>query len=114
MLQWVRDYFREAGPMRGVLAAFSALTVLMAPLALVRLGVTSLEHLDPWRFTLLMFFPVMAPLALMTLLLDALMARVFVIDAQGAEQLRLRRIIFAEVTLAILLLLAWLPYFLIR
>ena len=114
MLRWVRDYVREAGIMRGVLAGFSALTILAAPLSLLRIGVTSPDHLDAWRFTLVMFFPVMAPLALMTLLLDALMARVFLIDAQGAEQLRLRRILFAELTLAILLLLIWLPYFLIR
>lgn len=114
MLEWARNYLREAGIMRAVLAAFSALTVLVAPLSLLRFGITSPDHLDAWRFTLVMFFPIMAPLALMTLLLDALMARVFLIDAQGTEQLRLRRIVFAELTLAALLLLVWLPYFLIR
>lgn len=55
--------------------------------------------------------PVVAPLALMVLLLDALMARVFLTDAENGARKRWKRIILIDLIGAALLLLRWLPYY---
>lgn len=55
--------------------------------------------------------PALAPLFFMVLLLDALMARVWMGEYDGAERLRLKRGMQADLAMVLLLVLAWGPFF---
>ena len=56
--------------------------------------------------------PVLAPILLQVLLLDALMGRVLMSSHTGAERARYRRIMIVNLGVAFALILRWTPYFL--
>lgn len=66
-----------------------------------------------WSMVPTLIAPVMAPILLQVLLLDALMARVMLGSASGAKRLRYRRVVITNLVVALLLLLRWLPYFVV-
>jgi hypothetical protein len=55
---------------------------------------------------------VLAPILLQVLLLDALMGRVLMSGAKGAERARYRRIVTVNLAFSAALVLWWAPYFL--
>jgi hypothetical protein len=55
--------------------------------------------------------PVLAPLLFMVLMLEVLMAGVFMIDKRGAARARYRGILLLNLALAVALVLFWIPYF---
>jgi hypothetical protein len=59
-----------------------------------------------------LILPVLAPILLQVLLLDALMGRVMMSSAAGAERSRYRRIVTVDLVFVIVLVLGWMPYFL--
>ncbi len=65
-----------------------------------------------WGLWRTVIFPVLAPILLQVLLLDALMARVFMAGHTGQARLRYRRILILNLLLSAALTLWWLPYFL--
>lgn len=65
-----------------------------------------------WELWRTVIFPVLAPILLQVLLLDALMARVFMAGHTGDARLRYRRILTMNLLLSAALTLWWLPYFL--
>jgi len=67
--------------------------------------------LTGWPLVTTVLIPVLAPMTFMVLLLDALMARVFLTDAEGAARQRYKTILLADLLAAAVLLLRWLPYF---
>lgn len=103
----VRKTLTELGTLRVALFLFTLFLILIVPSA----GTTPSDN-DWMALLRTTLAPVFAPLILMLLLLDALMARVFMADAAGGERLRFRRILRTDLTVAFLLLLFWLPYFL--
>lgn len=56
--------------------------------------------------------PVLAPILLQVLLLDALMGRVLMSSHTGAERARYRRIMIVNLAVVFALILRWTPYFL--
>lgn len=56
--------------------------------------------------------PTLAPILFMVLMLDALMGRVLLGSAAGAERARYRRVVIVNLATGGILLLWWLPYFL--
>jgi hypothetical protein len=56
--------------------------------------------------------PVLAPILLQVLLLDALMGRVLMSSHTGAERARYRRIVTVNLVIVLALVLRWTPYFL--
>ena len=56
--------------------------------------------------------PVLAPILLQVLLLDALMGRVLMSSHTGAERARYRRIMIVNLVVVFALVLRWTPYFL--
>ncbi|MDH4133804.1 MAG: hypothetical protein OEV31_03365 [Gammaproteobacteria bacterium] len=65
-----------------------------------------------WELWRTVIFPVLAPILLQVLLLDALMSRVFMAGGYtGLARLRYRRLLIMNLTLAAALTLRWLPYF---
>ncbi len=58
-----------------------------------------------------MLVPVLTPLIMMVLLLDALMARVWLADAEGEVRRRYRTIVRLDLAFTALVFLVWLPFF---
>ena len=91
------------GPLRTALGVLTLITAGAAPFA------GGEVHYTGWR----LFPSVIAPTFMLTLLfvlpLDALMARIFMSDADATQRGRYRAIIRIELVLFILLLLAWSP-----
>ncbi|RLK51349.1 hypothetical protein DFR31_1285 [Alkalispirillum mobile] len=67
---------------------------------------------EGWALVPTLLAPVLAPLVAVVLLLDALMARVFMIDTDGPVRQHYRLAIWFNVLLAALVTVYWLPYFL--
>ena len=55
--------------------------------------------------------PVLAPMVFMVLMLDALMSRVWMSEAEGPEWKRLRLVLRVDLIVGLVLLAYWLPYF---
>lgn len=98
-------WFRELGMLRVALAGMALLLIVFA----TRPGTAPVFG----GFALLptVLLPVLAPMVLMVLMLDALMARVFMFEKEGSERARYRRIVGVDLVLSVVLVLAWLPYF---
>lgn len=100
-----RTWIGALGPLRIVLAVLALILIVFATTP----GTRPVYHgFDLWP-TLLM--PVFAPVVLTTLLLDALMARVFMYEKDAMARARYRRAVTVDLVLVAALALAWLPYF---
>ncbi|BAU46930.1 hypothetical protein SVA_0348 [Sulfurifustis variabilis] len=101
VLRWAR----RLGPLRIALLAAAVLVVVFAPAP----GTKAVYH--GWGLARTVLMPVLAPLVVMLLLLDALMARVFLSDAEGEARARLRTVVWINLLVALALVLYWIPYF---
>lgn len=98
-------WLRSLGVMRVGLLLLAALVIVAAPkpgTAMVLVGTGVLTTL---------IVPSLAPIVFMVLMLDALMGRVMLGSARGAERERYRRIVAANLVAGIALFLWWTPYF---
>lgn len=101
----IRHFFHQLGVLRSTLVGFTVLSILFATRpdqAIVYEG---------WGFIMTVVNPALMPLWLSGLLLDALMSKVVMGDADAAGQARLRMIIRVELILSVVLVLAWTPFF---
>lgn len=98
-------WLRELGTLRVALAAMALPLIVFA----TRPGTAPVFEGIALFPTVLM--PVLAPMVVMVLMLDALMARVFMFEKEGTERARYRRIVTVELVLSTVLILVWLPYF---
>lgn len=64
-----------------------------------------------WGLVNTLLIPVLAPLVFMLLMLDALMSRVWMSEAEGEEKNRLRLVVRVDLIVGLLLLVYWLPFF---
>lgn len=92
-------------PLRMMLALLAILVVLFAPTPGTRVVY------EGWAMIQTLLLPTLAPLIFMVLLLDALMGRVWLVDAQGTEKAKFKTIIRVNLFLALLILLVWIPFF---
>ncbi len=97
---------RQMGVLRVVLIALVILDILAAP----RPG-TAIVY-SGWEVVTTLILPVLAPILLQVLLLDALMGRVLMSSSKGTERARYRRIMVVNLMFSAALVLWWLPYFL--
>ncbi|MCK8517343.1 hypothetical protein M0534_13560 [Methylonatrum kenyense] len=102
---WIGSFFRQFGALRSTLLGFTVLSILFAtrpdqPIVY-----------EGWGFVMTVVNPALMPLWLSGLLLDALMSKVVMGDADAAGRARLRLIIRVELILALVLVLAWTPFF---
>ena len=102
----IKHYAQQLGAMRVVLGLCALIVIVLAPAAGTRASA------EGWAFVPTLLMPVLAPLILMLLLLDALMGAVFMSDKTGDERLRYRNVVRFNLIMAALLFLYWLPYFL--
>jgi hypothetical protein len=100
------NLLRQMGVLRIVLISLVIIDMLAAPSPGARMVYSG------WKLVTTLILPVLAPILLQVLLLDALMGRVLMSSTKGAERLRYRRILVVNLVFAVLLVLWWLPYFL--
>jgi hypothetical protein len=100
------NLLRQMGVLRVVLIALVILDMLAAP----RPGTAAVY--SGWEVVTTLILPVLAPILLQVLLLDALMGRVLMSSSKGAERARYRRIMVVNLMFSAALVLWWLPYFL--
>ena len=101
---WQRR-LRDLGPLRLSLLFFVLVLLFLVPPPGTR------AVLSGWPLVTTVLAPVLAPLIMMLLLLDALMARVFMTDTEGAVRRRFRTVIAVNLLATLLLLGRWLPYY---
>ena len=99
------DWARELGALRLGLLFFAVLAVVLIPAPGTPAVYTG------WPLVRTVLVPVLAPVLFMVLLLDALMARVFLTDAAGAARRRYKAAIVVNLLAAAILLIRWLPYY---
>jgi len=98
-------WLNSLGPLRIGLVALAILVMAMAP----RPGAPAV--LEGTQMLSTLVAPALAPIVFMVLMLDALMGRVMMGSASGAERMRYRRIVMTNLAAGILLFLWWTPYF---
>lgn len=102
----LRRFLADAGPLRLALFAFLLLTFVLAP----RPGTVPVDHGLAIIPTLLV--PISIPVVWVTLLLDALMTRIMMLEHEaGPERTRMRRITWINLILAVIIVVFWIPYF---
>lgn len=101
----LRGLIQDLGFLRVALVIMAVLVMAGAP----KPGTPMM--LEGWGMWKTLLTPTLAPILFMVLMLDALMGRVLLGSAQGAERARYRRIVVVNLTTGIASLLWWLPYF---
>ena len=100
-----KGWLQESGPMRIGLWFWSLLVLFLAPkpgTAVVYSG---------WEMIPTLMAPVLAPILLQVVLLDALMSRVWMSAHTGAARDRYKRLMWINLVVAGFTMLGWLPYF---
>ena len=100
-----QNLIQQMGVLRVVLVSAAIVDILVAPnpgTPVVYAG---------WALVTTLIVPVLAPILLQVLLLDALMGRVLMSSNQGAERARYRRIMIVNLVIAAALVVGWAPYF---
>ena len=92
-------------PLRVVLILGAIVTMILRP----EIG-TPVAY-EGWPIVRSLLAPVLAPLFFMVLMLDALMSKVWMSEAQGAERKRLQVVVRTDLVIGVLLLIVWLPFF---
>ncbi len=95
----------ELKPLRIVLILCALLTVILQP----EPGASPVYH--GWDLVPTLLIPVLAPLLFMLLMLDSLMTTMLRSQSTGEEHARYGRVRNTVLVAGILVLLAWLPYF---
>lgn len=101
----ITAFLGKLGALRVALALLALFTIVMAPAA----GTTPIY--SGWGVVSTVIVVALAPMILMLLLLDALMGRVFMVDATGAERQRFGLVVKTNLVLAAVLVGFWAPYF---
>lgn len=100
------NLLRQMGVLRVLLVGASILDILLAPNPGTPVAYSG------WELVTTLIVPVLAPILLQVLLLDALMAKILMSSNQGVERARFRRIMIVDLVAAGVLVLGWTPYFL--
>ena len=100
------NLLEQMGVLRVVLVAGSIVDILVAP------SPGTPVVYGGWAVVTTLVVPVLAPILLQVLLLDALMGRVLMSSSEGTERARYRRIMIVNLVVAAALVAGWLPYFL--
>lgn len=93
----------------GVLRIALACTALIAVVLATPPGTAGVY--TGWDFVPTVLMPVLAPVILMGLLLDTMMSAIFMIEKEIDERRRYRQIMITNLSLAVVLIIRWLPYF---
>ena len=101
-----QNLLQQMGVLRVVLVSGAIADILAAPSPGTPVVYTG------WAVVTTLIVPVLAPILLQVLLLDALMGRVLMSSSQGTERARYRRVMIVDLVIAAMLVAGWAPYFL--
>ena len=101
----VITFAAELGVLRVTLASIALIAVVLATPP----GTEAVY--SGWDFVPTVLMPVLVPLVLMGLLLDTMMSAIFMIEKELDERRRYRKIMITNLSLVIVLLVRWLPFF---
>lgn len=101
----VLGFLAGYGPLRILLAATALLSILLTP------APGTAPAFEGWAMISTLLAPVLAPLAVMVLFLDALMSRVMMADAEGDTRAHYRRVMWTDLAVAAVTVGFWVPYF---
>lgn len=105
MIQKISLLLKQMKPLRVMLAILVLLLCIFSPAAGTRANYEGIAVLQ----TLIM--PALTPLVFMVLLLDALMNRVWLIDAKGDDAVKFRNIMRIDLLMVVIIFIVWIPYF---
>lgn len=105
MIQKIKLLLKQMKPLRVMLAILALLLSIFSPAAGTSANYEGIAVLQ----TLIM--PALTPLIFMVLLLDALMNRVWLIDAKGDDVVKFRNIMRVDLLLVAIIFIVWIPYF---
>lgn len=102
--------------MKNPMEQFGVLRLMLATLVLVLAGLSlyapgPIEY-EGWKVIPTLIAPVIAPIVFMGVLLDLLMARVWMIEAEPPVRRRLNLVTILDLVLLAILLFSWWDYFL--
>lgn len=98
------QFLTQIGPMRLLLLGIALLLIVLAPAGDAR------EVREGWALVTNVLVPALSPVVLMGLLLDALMSRVWMVEAEAPARVRYRRILWLNLAASGALVLAFVPY----
>ncbi|TVR58881.1 MAG: hypothetical protein EA420_16645 [Candidatus Competibacteraceae bacterium] len=101
----VLGFLASYGPLRIPLAATALISIFLVP------APGAAPAFEGWAMVSTLLAPVLAPLAVMVLLLDALMARVMMAEAGDAARTHYRRVLWTDLGVVAVTLGFWIPYF---
>jgi hypothetical protein len=97
------------------LSALGPLRVMLATAAVGAVVFVTPPGMTPvyfgWPLVTTVLIPVLVPLVFMVLLLDTMMSAIFMIDKQRVARRRYQLIMGVNLTMGVLMLLRWLPYY---
>ena len=99
-------FFRDMGPLRGMMAVVVLILVLSAPAALTPASAYG------WSVLPTVVAPALFVIFIFVLPLDVVMTLVFRSDKEGEERARLSKVLVIDVVLTAALALSWTPYIL--
>ena len=100
-----QGFLGQLRPLRAALILVAIITILAKPHAGAEIAYSG------WEMVSTLLMPVFAPLIFMLLMLDALMSRVWMSEAEGDERSRLRLVMRVDLIVGLLLLVYWVPFF---
>lgn len=99
------SFLQDLRPMRVILILSVLISIIFKPLP----GAEIVYEGWPVFSTLLL--PVLSPILLMLLWLDSLIAKLWSTQTEGKEQKRYKMILWINLSLSIIFILVWWPYF---
>lgn len=105
MLNKIKNLLVQMKPLRVMLVILGLLVAIFAVAAGTKANYEGIQVLQT------LILPALTPLVFLVLLLDALMNRVWLIDAKGEDISRFRNIMRIDLIVSTLILLRWIPYF---
>jgi len=100
----IRRFLHDLGFLRSALVVLVLLLITLAPFA------GGPARFTGWGLVVTVVAPAFYVVVLFVLPLDMLMTRVFMSDKTGEERARLRRILWTEVVLLVLMIASWAPF----
>ena len=96
----------QMGPLRLMLASLAVIMIVFTP----KPGTPAVY--SGWELIPTLVIPAVAPIVFLLLLFDILMSRVWMSASEGFERTRYKRIMLINLSLAAVMLIFWLPFFL--
>ena len=101
----MQAFLKSLGPLRITLILVALFLIIFRPTP----G-TEVSY-EGWDLVTSLLLPVFTPIFFMLLMLDALMTKLLISSKPVEKHVQYRRIVWLDISLGVLLLLYWLPYF---